>query len=225
MEIMNINHPLLQRLTLEAPGTFQHSVNVANMASAAAKAIGENATLARACGYFHDIGKISKAGYFIENTVTKDETLNSENTLAALQSILASHIRDGLLLCDEYHIPRVIRDVVSQHHGTRAVRPLQMVFNKNESQPSADFLYPGPKPQTKIAAIVMLADSLEMAIRTGELSSNDKLWDLAKEKLSGLIVSGQLEECDISLLELTAVSESLIPVLNGIVRSTSAIAR
>lgn len=223
MDLMNINHPLLERLSMEAPGTFQHSTHVANMACAAAKLIGEDALLTRACAYYHDIGKISKAGYFIENASPKNETTFTENSLAALQSILASHIRDGLLLSNEYHIPQIIQDVIIQHHGTSPVRQPKNASEKSINPASTEFLYPGPKPQTKIAALIMFADLLEMAVRTGELSSIDKLWDLVKSKQAELISSTQLDECDISILELTKASEAFIPVLSGIARSNPSI--
>ena len=224
LEAADLNHPLLRRMTIEAPGTYHHSLVVANLAEAAAEAIGANATLCRVCSYFHDVGKLVKPEYFTENM---NFERNPHDDLAPTMSalIIIAHVKEGVDLALKHRLNLQIIDVIQEHHGTSLVfyfykRALQQVedaraggkiMNMREDDISAvrdeTFRYPGPKPQTKESAIVSLADIVESASRSLEKPTPQKIEQLVNELIEERIADGQLDECDLTLGELRVIAE------------------
>lgn len=225
LEAADLNHPLLKRMTIEAPGTYHHSLVVANLAEAAAEAIGANPTRARVCAYFHDIGKLVKPDYFSENT---DPSHNPHNDLAPTMSalIILSHVKEGIDLALKYNLKRQIIDVIAQHHGTTLVwyfykRALQQqedarqggkIMNiREEDIPDVheeSFRYSGPLPQTKECAIITLADAVESASRSMEKVTPQRVEQMIRDIMEQRIKDGQLDDCDLNLRELKAISAS-----------------
>lgn len=221
LELSNLNHPLLRRLTLEAPGTYHHSIVIGNLAEAAAEAIGANALLARVGSYFHDIGKMEKPEYFVENQrhiKSKHEKLPP--SMSAL--ILESHVKRGKELALQYDLPDSVIDFIEQHHGTTT---MSFFYHKAQSQTNAepvseeDFRYPGPKPQNRETAIVMLADSVEAVSRTLEDPKPGRLRTAIKKVIESKFTAGQLEECELTLRDLHLIEESFLKILLGVFHS------
>ncbi|MDA7978497.1 MAG: HDIG domain-containing protein [Pirellulales bacterium] len=219
LELGNASHPLLQELVHRAPGTYNHSINVASLAEAAAEAIGVRSLLVRVGAYFHDIGKIFKPGYFIEN---QGESENRHDALVPAMStlIIIAHIKDGADLARTHHLPRPIIDFIEQHHGTTLVRFFFERANEQHKQDpdscevdEKDFRYPGPKPQTKEAAVMMLADSVESASRTLVEPGAARIESLVREISLKRLMDGQFDESGINLTELRTVEDSLIKSL------------
>jgi hypothetical protein len=222
IELSDMNHPILKKLSIEAAGTYNHSVLVANLAESAAERIGANALLARVASYYHDIGKIEKADYFVENCLTGDK--NRHNKLAPSMSalIISSHVKDGLELARKYKLPKVVQDAVLQHHGTSTVsffyeKALEQDPHKQVNE--EDFRYPGPRPQTRENAILMLADSVEAASRSLATSSPKLLRELVKKIIRDKFSSSQLDQCNLTLRDLDEIVEGFMPVLQGIFHS------
>jgi len=225
METADRNHPLLLRLSLEAPGTWHHSDVVADLAEAAANRIGANGTMCRACAYFHDIGKLVKPNYFSENIVGDD---NPHDDLAPTMSalIIIAHVKEGVDLALKYGLNQRIIDVIQQHHGTSLVsyfykRALQQqqdareggkIMNiREEDIPEVreeSFRYSGPKPQFKESGIISLADAVESASRSLERPTPQKIEQLVNDIISKRVAEGQLDECDLTLRELKISAET-----------------
>jgi len=169
LELSNPNHPLLKRLLLEAPGSYHHSVLVANLAEVAAETVGANPVLTRASAYYHDIGKIKRPYFFKENQLGNDNP-HDKITPNLSTLIIISHVKDGLELAKEYKIPKVIQDAIAQHHGTTLVKYFYVTMKNSSDNPDEikeeDFRYKGPNPESKEAAIIMLADAVEAAVRS-----------------------------------------------------------
>jgi cyclic-di-AMP phosphodiesterase PgpH len=217
MELADPKHPLLQRLTLEAPGTYAHTISVANLAEAVCNAIGANALLARVGVYYHDIGKITKPLYFIEN---QPRGRNPHDRLKPAMSaaVVRSHVVEGLRLASEYRLPQVVKDFIAQHHGTQTIS--FFLEQAREADPDAhvdpaDFSYSGPRPQTRETAVVMIADSVESASRVLQDPSPPRIRELVDRIVDGKMQSGQLDECPLTLGELTVARETLAKVLSG----------
>jgi putative nucleotidyltransferase with HDIG domain len=224
LELSDLNHPLLRRMTIEAPGTYHHSLVVANLAEAGAEKIGANATLCRVCSYFHDVGKLVKPEYFTENMSFER---NPHDDLAPSMSalIIIAHVKEGVDLALKHGLNKQIIDVIQEHHGTSLVyyfyqRALQQqrdaraggkIMNiREEDIPEVQeesFRYPGPKPQTKESAIVSLADIVESASRSLEKPTPQKIEQLVNELIEERIADGQLDECDLTLGELRIIAE------------------
>jgi len=224
LELSDLNHPLLRRMTIEAPGTYHHSLVVANLAESAGEAIGANATLCRVCSYFHDVGKLVKPDYFTENM---NFERNPHDDLAPTMSalIIIAHVKEGVDLALTHKLNKQIIDVIQQHHGTSLVyyfyqRALQQqedaraggkIMNiREEDIPEVQeesFRYSGPKPQTKESAIVSLADIVESASRSLEKPTPQKIEQLVNELIEERIADGQLDECDLTLGELRLIAE------------------
>jgi putative nucleotidyltransferase with HDIG domain len=236
LELADLNHPLLKRMTLEAPGTFQHSLAVANLAEAACESIGANATMARVCSYFHDIGKLVKPEYFTEN-MRHDR--NPHDDLAPTMSalIIIAHVKEGVSLALEHGLNQEIIDVIQQHHGTslvyyfykRAVDQQQaaraggkIAAMHDEELPEvseSSFRYGGPKPQTREIAIVSLADSIESAARSLERVSLQKIEQLITDIIRKRVADGQLDDCDLTFRDLGEVAESFRHTLSSMLHS------
>ena len=224
LEASDLNHPLLRRMTIEAPGTYHHSLVVANLAEAAAEAIGANATLCRVCSYFHDVGKLVKPEYFTENM---NFERNPHDELAPTMSalIIIAHVKEGVDLALKHKLNQRIIDIIQEHHGTSLVyyfyqRALQQqedaraggkITNiREEDIPEVreeSFRYSGPKPQTKESAIVSLADMVESASRSLEKPTPQKIEQLVKELIEERIADRQLDECDLTLGDLTIIAD------------------
>lgn len=217
LELSNLNHPLLKRLSVEAPGTYHHSIVVGNLAEAGARAVGANPLLARVGSYYHDIGKIEKAEYFIENQIRgKNPHRKLSPRMSAL--ILSNHVKKGLELAEEFHLPSAIKDIMVQHHGRSLMRYFyQKALEQSEEEVNEeDYRYPGPKPQTKEAALVMLADAVEAASRTLKQPTHSRLKGLVEELVDERFQSGELDEAPLTLRDLQRIKESFLSILAGI---------
>lgn len=222
LELGDITHPLLQELVRRAPGTHNHSITVGAIAESAAERIGAHALLVRIGAYFHDIGKMLKPHYFIENQVGG---MNRHVNLAPAMStlIIIGHVKDGVDLGRQHHLPEAIIDLIEQHHGTTLVEYFYHEANRrNEGNPDAaavlesSFRYPGPKPQTKEAGILMVADAVESASRTLSEPTPARIENLVRDLIEKRLRDGQFDECGLTLKEIGEIRESLIKSLIGI---------
>ena len=218
LELMDPNQPLLKELVFKIPGTYHHSILIGNLAEAAAEAIGENPILARVGAYYHDIGKINKPAYFIENQRSREN--KHDKLMPSMSSlILASHVKEGVELARAHHLPSTIIDIIQQHHGTGLIKYFYQ--KAKELQPFAaiaeeDYRYHGPRPRTKVAAIVMLSDSVEAASRTLEDPSPQRIQMLTSSIITRIFLDDQLIMCDLTLKDLREISRSFNLVLTGI---------
>ncbi len=217
LDLSNLNEPLLQELTRKAPGTYQHSMMVANLAEQAAREIGADALLCRVGAYYHDIGKMKRPRFFIENQMGLE---NPHDKLAPSLStkIILSHVKDGLEMGRQANLPDVILDFIAQHHGTSLVSYFYHQARSRSSEPvyEDDFRYPGPKPQNRESAVLLLCDGLEAAARTLSNPTPEKISELVHKMLKNHLDDGQLDECDLSLKDLQLIRQSLIRSLQGI---------
>lgn len=218
LEFANLDRPILRRLMIEAPGSYHHSVILGSMVEAAAAEIGANPLLAKVMGYYHDIGKIRKPQYFIEN---QRNGKNKHDRLAPSMSslILIAHIREGVEIAREHKLGRMIIDGIRQHHGTSLIRYFFEKARqlKGEDQvKEEDFRYPGPKPQSREAALVMLADVVEAASRTLENPTPARIRGMVQGLFNRVLSDGQLEECDLTLKDLNKIAGCFNTILNGI---------
>ena len=217
LEITNPNHPLMKRLMLEATGTYHHSIIVANLAEAAADKIGANAYLARAGAYYHDVGKLKRPVYFSENQRGSNPHEKTDPYVSA--AILTSHTKDGAMLAQQAHLPPEIIDIILQHHGVTPVmffyhKALQMADGKHVD--INDFRYSGPKPQTKEASIVMLADSIEAAVRSMKEPTQKDIDQFIERLIRGKLEDGQLSDCQLSLRDIDQICEAFSDILKGV---------
>jgi len=216
MELAQVSHPLLRRLQEEAPGTFHHSVIVGNLAERAADLIGADSLLVRVGAYFHDIGKIAKPGYYIENQMGGENPHDRLDPQASAKMV-SEHVRAGLKLTGRYRIPARVRAFVPEHHGTRLVT--YFYRKASEADPNIDperFRYPGPKPQTRETAMVMLADSVEAVVRASKDRSHEKIDELVDGVIRERVQEGQLDECELTLRDLKTIADSFKATLRGI---------
>ncbi len=219
LELSNLNTPILRRLALEAPGTYHHSIIVGTLAEAAAEAIGANSLLVRVGAYYHDIGKIKKAEYYVENqlfTGNKHEQL----TPAMSSLIISSHVRDGVEMADQIKLPQKIKDLIPQHHGTRLMtyfyqKAKDAAEGKNQIIDENEFRYAGPKPQSREAAILMLADTVEAASRTLTDPTPNQILGMVKRIIYNTLSDAQLDECDITMKDLDLIAHAFMRVLTG----------
>jgi putative nucleotidyltransferase with HDIG domain len=220
LELANLNSPLLRDLMVRAPGTYHHSVVVGNLVEAAAESINANPLLARVSAYYHDIGKVSKPLYFIENQ-SGDENRHDKLTPSMSALILISHIKEGAELAREKHLGQPIIDIIRQHHGTGLIK---YFYDRARTQAEAngqtveekDFRYPGPKPQTREAGIVMLADCVEAASRSLANPTADRIQGMVQKIINNIFIDGQLDECELTLKNLHEIAKSFNRILNGI---------
>jgi putative nucleotidyltransferase with HDIG domain len=219
LELANPNHPLLKRLMLEAPGTYHHSIIVGNLAEAAANAVQADGLLSRVGSYYHDIGKLKRPYFFIENQQYSDNPHDKcTPTLSTL--IITSHVKDGLELAREHRIPQVIQDIMIQHHGTGLLTYFYKKASDSESKGKevheSNYRYEGPKPKTKEAAIVMMADTIEAAVRSMKNPTPGKIEGLVRKLIKEKLNDEQFDECDITLKELDEMAKAFSRVLVGI---------
>lgn len=219
LELSNPNSPLLKRLLMEAPGTYHHSVMVANLAEVAAEEVGANPMLVRVGAYYHDAGKIKRPFFFGENQLGG---VNPHDKIAPSlsASIIISHVKDGLELAKEYDIPSVVSDMMIQHHGTTLVKYFYYTLKNSSNDPDSikeeDFKYPGPKPQSKEAAIIMMADSVEAAVRSIQEPTLEKIENMVNNIVKDKLNSDQLNECDLTFRDLEIIKGCFLKVLKGI---------
>ncbi|MEA3392878.1 MAG: HDIG domain-containing protein [Candidatus Marinimicrobia bacterium] len=218
LELSDMNRPLLKRLSLEAPGTFNHSVVVGNLLEAAAEKIGANSLLARVGAYYHDIGKLSKADYFVENQQSGENKLDQLKPHMAAKVII-SHVRKGLELADQEKLPDVIKDFIATHHGAMTVDYFYQKALKESGEEGTqenEFRYPGPKPKTKETALLMIVEAAEAAVRSLPKANPRNIEAKIKEVISKRLNSGQLDECPLKFADLTKISSTIYPLLVGL---------
>jgi len=216
MELSQLNAPLLRRLQDEAPGTFHHSVIVGNLAERAADLVGADALLVRVGCYYHDIGKVLQPGFYIENQMGG---ANPHDTMEPADSarIIAEHVRAGAELARRHRLPRAVQTFIPEHHGTRLIPYFFRKASQQDPKVDADrFRYPGPKPQSRETAIVMLADSTEAMVRASADRSPERIDAIVEEVLAERLAEGELDECDLTLRDLRTVAESFKRTLLGV---------
>ncbi len=217
LELSDFNHPLLKELSSKAPGTFHHSIVMGNLSEAAAEAIGANSTLARVGCYYHDIGKTIKPQYFIENQLDHNKHENLNPNIST--KLIISHVKDGIELAKKYNLPQEIVDFIPMHHGTTLVSYFfhKAKFNaKSEEISDYIYRYPGPKPQTKETGIVMLADAIEASTRAIEEPTPQKIENRIDDVIKARFMEGELDECELTLKDLTKIKGAFIKILVGI---------
>lgn len=218
LELSNPNHPLLKKILTETPGTYHHSVMVANLSDAACEAIGANGLLARVGCYYHDIGKTINPQFFIEN----QSHGNPHDHLSPEQSrdIILAHGKDGAAILRKQKMPKELIDIAEQHHGTTLLKFFYYkAKEQNEELPEEQYRYTGPKPQSREIAIIMVADSLEAAVRSMQSPSTEKIRKMVDSITEDKLKDGQFDECDITLKELKRVKSVMCETLNGIFHS------
>src|SRR5467141_618067 len=214
-ELGDPNHPLLRQLLLRTPGTYHHSLLVGNLAERSAEVIGADPLVARVGAYYHDIGKMRNPSAFIENQTGT----NPHDELDPLVSagIVAAHVRDGLSLADRYHLPPMIREMIPAHHGTSVVRYFfQIAQQRGQTPNEAAFHYPGPRPRTKEAAIVMLADGTEASVRSLAEKKPETIRAMVERIVDDRLREGQLDECDLTLRDITRIKDAFCELLLGV---------
>lgn len=220
LELANMDHPILKDLILQAPGTYHHSVIVGSLVEAGAKSISANPLLARVSAYYHDIGKLKKPLYFIENSGGA-ESKHEHLTPSMSSLILLSHVKDGVEIARENHLGHRIAHIIQQHHGTSLISYFYQKAKEKENPEmevlnEEDFRYPGPKPQTKDAGIVMLADAVEAASRSLSEPTPARIQGLVQRIINSIFLDGQLEECELTLKDLHKIEESFSRILTAI---------
>ena len=219
LELSNPNNPLLKKLLMEAPGTYHHSVIVANLAEVATEAVGGNALLARIGAYYHDIGKTKKPYFFKENQLGK-ENPHDDITPELSKLLIISHVKDGLELAREYKLPKVIQDFIPTHHGKTLVKYFYLTAKNNAENPDdikeEDYMYPGPKPKTKEQCILMLADSVEAAVRSINNPTKEKIENMVDNIVRDKLSSGQLDDSQLTISDVKKIKKCFLKTLNGI---------
>ncbi|MBI4682942.1 MAG: HDIG domain-containing protein [Nitrospirae bacterium] len=218
LELLDLNQPLMRELLVEAPGTYHHSIIVGNLAEAAAEAVGVNPLLARVSAYYHDIGKIKMPDYFIENQIA---SISKHDNLAPRMSslILLSHVKEGVELAKKHNLPPMIIDIIQQHHGTS----IQTFFYQKAKEQQdnitllreEDFRYPGPKPQTRVAALVLMADAVEAASRVLTDTSPARVSLLVERIINHCIIDGQFDNCELTLKDLREIKTHFVYLLTS----------
>lgn len=221
LELANLNHPALKELIVQAPGTYHHSIIIGSLVEGAAEAIGANPLLARSCAYYHDIGKGRNPLYFGEN----QKGDNRHDALAPAMSavIIKRHVTEGIEMARQYKLPKLVADGIPQHHGTRAVgyflhKAIKDQEGKENPAPIDEsiYRYPGPKPQFREAALVMIADAVEASSRALVEPTTEKLQALVQKMINVIFSEGQLDECELTLKDLNLIAQSFLRTLEGI---------
>lgn len=219
LELSNPNQPLMKKLLMEAPGTYHHSMMVANLAEAAAEIVGGNPVIARVGAYYHDIGKTKRPYFFGENQMGK-ENPHDKITPNLSTLIILSHTKDGLEMAREHKIPKVIQDIIEQHHGTTLVKYFYYKLKNSSDRPEEikeeDFRYPGPIPSSKESGILMLADSVEASVRSIGEPTKGKIEEMVNNIINDKLNSRQLVNCDLTLKDIEMIRKSFLKTLDGI---------
>lgn len=219
LELSNPNQPLMKKLLMEAPGTYHHSMMVANLAEAATEVVGGNPVIARVGAYYHDIGKTKRPYFFGENQIGK-ENPHDRITPNLSTLIILSHTKDGIEMAKEHKIPKIIQDIIVQHHGTTLVKYFYYKVKNSAENPDdvkeEDFRYTGPIPDTKESGILMLADSVEASVRSIPEPTKDKIENMVNNIINDKINSNQLINCDLTLKDIELIRQSFLKTLDGI---------
>lgn len=216
LELANPNQPLIKKLLMEAPGTYHHSLMVGNLSEVAAQAIDGNALLARVGSYYHDVGKLKRPGFFKENQLSENPHDKMTANLSTL--VITSHTNDGIEIAEKYKIPQAIKDIISQHHGNTLVAYFYHKAKKADKCDAVneeDYRYDGPKPMTKEAAVVMLADSVEAAVRSMVDKTEGKIEGLIRKIIKDKLDDGQLDLCELTLKDMDTIARSFARVFSG----------
>ncbi|WP_106497111.1 HD family phosphohydrolase [Lentibacillus sp. Marseille-P4043] len=219
LSLSSPNQPLLKKILTEAPGTYHHSVMVANLSETACEAIGANGLLARVGAYYHDIGKTVQPHYFIENQLA---IKNLHDRIEPKQSaeIIINHPYDGAAMLKKHRLPKEIIDIANQHHGTTLLKFFYYKEKENNNQvKEAEFRYPGPKPQTKEAAVVCICDSVEAAVRSLKEPTEEKIEEIVSSIIKDRLMDGQLDECPLTIQEIHTIHKTVCETLKGIFHS------
>ena len=221
LELSDSSQPLLKRMVVEAPGTYHHSLIVSNLAETAADAIGANALLVRVGAYYHDIGKMVKPEYFTENQIVMG---NKHDQLEPSMSrlVILNHVKEGVELAQKHRLNQKIIDFIPQHHGTSLIHYFYqkaLAESETEDVGEQDYRYPGPKPQTKETAIVLLADSVEGATRALDEHTPQKIEDVVRKIINNKFIDGQLDECNLTLREIDTIASIFMRVLSAMYHS------
>jgi hypothetical protein len=214
LELSDLNRPLMRRLMVGAPGTYHHSLMVGTLAETAARVCGGNPLLARVVGYYHDIGKVAKPDYFIENIAAGRKNPHDKLSPPMSRLILESHVREGVSLAIKERLPHIVVEGIRQHHGVS-----MMVFfwhkarRQNPEARPEDFRYPGPRPQYREAALVMLADQIDAASRALEDPTPSRIKGVVLKVLETRLSEGDLDDCDLTLSDLARIRDAFVPIL------------
>ena len=218
LELLNLHQPLLRDLMLVAPGTYHHSLVVGQMVEAAAEAIGANPLLAKAAAYYHDIGKVKKPGYFVENQARENKHEKLAPSMSSL--ILISHVKDGVDLARKHKLGEPLEAIIRQHHGTGFITYFYHKAKDQAANPHQvnieDYRYPGPKPQTKEAGLVLLADQVEAASKVLTDPTPARIQGMVQKIINRVFADGQLDECELTLKDLHLIAKSFNKILSGI---------
>ncbi|MGE5894592.1 MAG: HD family phosphohydrolase [bacterium] len=217
LELLDLNQPLMRNLMITAPGTYHHSVIVGNLVEAAADSVGVNPLLARVNAYYHDIGKVKMPDYFVENqagSMSRHDKLNPHMS----SMILISHVKEGVELARQYKLPQIVTDIIEQHHGTNLIT---YFFQKakgetGETPREEDYRYPGPRPQSRVAALVMLADAVEASSRVLKDPTPSRIEALVDKIVNHVFLDGQLDECELTLKDISSIKKNFTYILTGI---------
>ncbi|MEE8110664.1 MAG: HDIG domain-containing metalloprotein, partial [bacterium] len=220
LELGDLDHPLLRQLVMRAPGSYHHSVVVSGLAEEAAEKIGANPLLVRVAAYYHDIGKIRKPEYFIENQSGPE---NKHDRLAPRMSalILISHVKDGIELARKYKLPEQLIEFIPQHHGTSLIsyfynKAKEMEVTSQQTVNEDDFRYPGPKPQSRETGILLLADAVEAATRALDDPTPARIQNIGRTIVARIFAEGQLDDCELTLRDLNLITRAFVQILMGI---------
>ncbi len=216
LELANPNQPLMKKLLMEAPGTYHHSLMVGNLAEVATEAINGNALLARVGAYYHDVGKLKRPNFFKENQLSDNPHDRMTPNLSTL--VITSHTSDGVEIAEKYKVPLAVRNIISQHHGTTLAAYFYYKAKKGDKGDSIkqeDFRYQGPRPSTKEAAVVMLADSVEAAVRSMVDKTEGKIEGLIRKIIKDKLDDGQLDLCELTLRDLDLIAKAFMRVFGG----------
>jgi putative nucleotidyltransferase with HDIG domain len=221
LELANLNHPALKELIVHAPGTYHHSIVMGAMVESAAEAIGANPLLARVGAYYHDLGKTRNPSWFAENLRGESRHDGLAPSMSAL--VIKRHVADGLELAQRWRLPRAVADIIEQHHGTRFVGYFWAKAQRagewgvrGDSAAEAVFRYPGPRPRTREAALVMIADSCEASARAMEAPNAEEFKKLVARRVNEMIGEGQLDECALTLEDLSAIASAMVEALEAV---------
>ncbi len=218
LELLDLNQPLMKMLMINAPGTYHHSVIVGNLVESAAEAVGVNPLLARVSSYYHDIGKAKMPDYFVENQ-SGAPSKHDKLTPHMSSMIIISHVKEGVELARQYKVPQTIIDIIKQHHGTALI---SFFYQKakdrdQDSLPAEDeYKYPGPKPQTRVAALVMMADAVEASSKVLNDPTPARISALVEKIINHIFLDGQLDECELTLKDISEIKKRFIYILTGI---------
>lgn len=218
IEFLDLDQPLMRNLMIAAPGTYHHSIIVGNLAESASEAVGANPLLARVAAYYHDIGKMKIPEYFVENQTA---SVSRHEKLAPHMSsmVIVSHVKEGVDLARQYKLPNLVTDVIQQHHGTSLITYFYQKAMEQSSSPipvQDNFRYPGPRPRTRVAAIVMMADAVEAASRALTDPTPARISALVERIINNIFLDGQIDDCELTLKDISEIKKRFVYIITSI---------